>query len=383
VLAAFHIVNFRSLAYLTWPSSSELESFTCLVGRNGAGKSTVLQALSFVSQLISGNVDDWLANRGWSPRDLTNRWSGKDNIGFLVEFRIGDEIIHWNGIYNPSRKRCSHEVLEFVDSSEPLILVSRGRLKFKGGPKGREIEMELGLTNYQGSCLSFLNISKLPQKVQEVVKILQGLRCLDTLTPERMRRRTKSATDIGHGGENLSAYLASLTQTQRDHLQRDLKEFFPTVGRLQTQTLKAGWKQLKLTENFGNNSGEFTNRDLNDGMLRVLAILAECNGSDRICLFDEIENGIHPELAGQLVRYLIEKSKEKQIIVTTHNPMILNYIPDEQARKSVHLVYKDGNGATQTRLYFDSKITSDKLGLLGAGEVYVDTPLAQVECGES
>jgi predicted ATPase len=377
------IRNFRSLADLTWPSSSALESFVCLVGRNGAGKSTVIQALSFVSQLTSGNVDDWLSNRGWSVKDLTNRWSGKVNIGFHLGFKFDTQTVYWSGVYNPSRKRCAQEDLRFSGSDEPLLTVKGGQVKYKGGHKGREIEFELGLTNYQGSCLSFLNTSKLSEEVQEVVKILQGLGCLDTLTPERMRRRTKAATDLGHGGENLSAYLASLTQTQRDHLQQDLKEFFPTVGRLQTQTLKAGWKQLKLTENFEHNSGEFTNRDLNDGMLRVLAILAECNGSDRICLFDEIENGIHPELAGQLVRYLIEKSKEKQIIVTTHNPMILNYIPDEQARKSVHLVYKDGNGATQTRLYFDSKITSDKLGPLGAGEVYVDTPLAQVECGES
>lgn len=381
MLSYFRILNFRSLADLSWPEVAEdgdepLQSFLCLVGKNGAGKSTLLQALSFVSQVAAGNVTEWLKFRGWATKDLNNRWSGKVTIGFSIGFRIGEETIYWRAKYNPTLNRCTTESV-LLEDGPVLLSLKGGQVVFNSGKKNER--MEMALTTYQGSCLSLINPSKLPSLVQKLVEVLHGLKFLDTLTPDRMRRRTKTALDLGHGGENLSAYVASLTTEQRQHLAEDLRKFFPTVSRLQTQTLKAGWKQLKLLEDFGDLTSEFTNRDLNDGMLRVLAILAECNGPDRICLFDEIENGIHPELAGQLVSYLIEKSATKQIIVTTHNPMILNYIPDEAARKSVHLVYKDKKGSTKTRLYFGSKITADKLGPLGAGEVYVDTPISTVE----
>ena len=38
----------------------ELANFTCLIGMNGVGKSTVLQFLDFLSQLMRGDVKGWL-----------------------------------------------------------------------------------------------------------------------------------------------------------------------------------------------------------------------------------------------------------------------------------------------------------------------------------
>ena len=47
------IKNFKSLENVTF----RLGKFNCLVGMNGAGKSTVLQALDLLAQLMHGNVD--------------------------------------------------------------------------------------------------------------------------------------------------------------------------------------------------------------------------------------------------------------------------------------------------------------------------------------
>lgn len=55
------ITNFKSLAEVHIP----LGQFNCLVGMNGAGKSTVLQALDFLSQLMRGDVSGWLERRQW------------------------------------------------------------------------------------------------------------------------------------------------------------------------------------------------------------------------------------------------------------------------------------------------------------------------------
>lgn len=79
-------------------------------------------------------------------------------------------------------------------------------------------------------------------------------------------------------------------------------------------------------------------RHINDGMLRLLTILAQTQTSHSFLLFDEIENGVNPELVERLVNVLL--NAPQQVLVTTHSPMILNYLPDNVARESVMFIYR-------------------------------------------
>jgi len=55
----------------------ELTKFSCLVGLNGSGKSTVLQAMDFLSQLMVGDLDGWLEERHWERADLNSKLTKK------------------------------------------------------------------------------------------------------------------------------------------------------------------------------------------------------------------------------------------------------------------------------------------------------------------
>ena len=94
-------------------------------------------------------------------------------------------------------------------------------------------------------------------------------------------------------------------------------------------------------------------------------------------LFDEIENGVNPEITEDLVDALVKSSK--QIMVTTHSPMVLNYLEDEQATKSVIFVYKNKQGLTRSIPFFEIPSMKEKLSVMGPGEVFVDTELARLE----
>jgi predicted ATPase len=48
--------NFKSLVDFDLP----LAKFSCLVGLNGAGKSTILQFFDFLSQQVKGDMNGWL-----------------------------------------------------------------------------------------------------------------------------------------------------------------------------------------------------------------------------------------------------------------------------------------------------------------------------------
>jgi len=132
-------------------------------------------------------------------------------------------------------------------------------------------------------------------------------------------------------------------------------------------------------------SNGISSRHFSDGFTRILAIVSQIessavsgavNARDRILLLDEIENGIHPETLTKLVKYLA--NAPIQIVSTTHSPLILNYLSDPQAVESAMVLYRDFRGRTRSCRYFDLPSAKKKLGILGPGEVYVDTSIEQI-----
>jgi len=73
--------NFKSLVDF----EITLAKFSCLVGLNGSGKSTILQFVDFLAQLMRGDLTNWLKEREWSPTDLVAWRREKIPITFAVE----------------------------------------------------------------------------------------------------------------------------------------------------------------------------------------------------------------------------------------------------------------------------------------------------------
>jgi predicted ATPase len=72
--------NFKSLVNFELP----LAKFSCLVGLNSSGKSTVLQFFDFLSQQVRGDLSGWLKKRQWESSDLNSKLTHKRNISFEV-----------------------------------------------------------------------------------------------------------------------------------------------------------------------------------------------------------------------------------------------------------------------------------------------------------
>ncbi len=69
MIKCIHIKNFKSFGEVVLP----LAKFNCLIGMNGTGKSTVLQVLDFISQMMIGQVQDWLVSRNCPKLSLVAR----------------------------------------------------------------------------------------------------------------------------------------------------------------------------------------------------------------------------------------------------------------------------------------------------------------------
>lgn len=381
MLKQFTIDNFKSLTKFSFPpaqNNGTLPHFFCLVGANGAGKSTILQAFDFIHHLASGTLDTWIKARGWKLSELTSSFSDKRIITFSLVITEGNTTYTWSGSFNTVTSRCTTEAIFSNTNPTAAMSLSEGILRYKR--ENNRLTASAKDFSYTGSILSFLKSDpeSMPE-VSAVKKFLEGLKSLELLNPQLIKNRSREAEDVGSGGEKLAGYLSHLPKDSFEQIVMELKKFYPRVNQARPQSLRAGWKSYWITEDYKTTQKKYLETEiqhLSDGMLRILAIIAQVNSDRNFILLDEIENGINPELVEKLMDYLV--ASKKQILVTTHSPMVLNYLEDEVAKASVYLVYKTEDGRTRCGRYFGSSITQEKLDILGPGEVYVDTEIESV-----
>lgn len=379
MITRFKIDNFKSLVdFELPPSGHELGGFTCLIGLNGAGKSTLLQAFDFIAQIAIGGVQSWLDHREWKKGELVSNLGKKTPIiNFTVGFQISSgSKIEWTARFNTSQLRCTGE--KIVVGSETVLELDEGRLKVWRSNSTEVHEFEKVPFEYQGSVLSTLKLADARPEIAEVKAALQGLRSLELLSPQLMRKKARAARDIGASGEKLSPFLNQLPFNQQSALLGALKEFYPQLRHWSVKGYRAGWKSLRIFENYAKLSAVDAGH-INDGFLRVIAILSQQFTDHRVLLLDEIENGINPALVEKLMDFLVGLGRNgKQVVVTTHSPVILNFLDDDVARAGVILLYKTDDGRTQACRYFDLPETGYKLKALGPGEIFVDTDLTKL-----
>jgi len=372
MIREFYINNFKSLINF----QSQLDKFTCLIGLNGSGKTTILQAIDFTTQLIKGHVEDWLNMREWALEDLFYSSNPSNNISFLLKLQFKKSSYSWRGEFNGNTLTCPFEKIVNDISGEILFEVT-DRAYHIGNNPHKPIEFK-----YQGSILSALQNEVLTEELINIRDFFVSVKSTDLLSPQLMRKRARQAdNDLGLGGEKLSAFLHDLSDVQKNEINQLIKEnFSPRFESFETTTIQAGWKKLSVTEKIipvlETARLRTEAKHVSDGLLRLLAILSQMMSSSQVLLFDEIEDGINPEIVEKLVDLLI--STPQQIITTTHSPIVLNYIEDEQAKKSVILTYKNKKGITQQRPFFTIKGVAEKLEILGPGEAMLDVNLNEL-----
>jgi predicted ATPase len=88
---------------------------------------------------------------------------------------------------------------------------------------------------------------------------------------------------------------------------------------------------LQLVETFGGEERSIDAAVLSDGTLRVLAVAAAVLSVEpgSLVVIEQIDNGVHPSRARQLMSTLQDVADKRNIrlLVTTHNPALLDAIP--------------------------------------------------------
>lgn len=340
MLEEITIKNFKSIT----DDTISLGRVNVFIGENGSGKSNILEALMFASiaeTYSTIDTDILFANgvRVSKPSLILSSFDGKkqqENIEINLEF--SDSEVKYrlkpenkNDIFSKWKFALSDTVISNNELAEDLIPVYVNREKY--------FKQKQNLTDLNKFIIYTLN-----------TEALRGI-------PEFQRSRK------GIYGETLDILVGELNKKQLE----ELKEYLYTITWLndifidnKDELKQKGYKlnQSKSLLYFKDKymmkkNNIFSVENANEGVLHVLFYLALLinTKTPRLFAIDNIETALNPHLCRHLMTEMCKLAKlhEKQLLITTHNPAILDGLDlfDDEIR--LFEVNRLDNGNTKTR----------------------------------
>jgi predicted ATPase len=371
MIKSLYIDNFKALNQFT----IDFQPLTLLIGANSVGKSTVLQALELLAYFTkgkeNGELNNYLIQQGWSAKDLKSTLSRKRHITFILKIEIEKVEYAWTVILNV-KGDLFEVVKEEIKNESGFILLNRE------GDHGEYYSIQQptgGFIIPMVTSAFILFNQKFNEDFPELAAIKKALNSLamfdfSSTTSLKSPNKLSLKSNIGRNGENLAAYLYQLSKEDLAKLSDELRVYAPFFEKIKITKKSRGEVEIDIKEKFNNNHIDATH--LSDGMMRLLAILtlALTESGHQTILIEEIEDGINPNLAGEVIKTLLKVTEDtnQQFILTTHNPLILDWVPVE----SIHFLYRKPDGQVQQKKFKDSPIVLQNLDYMNPGEIWIN-----------
>lgn len=359
------IDGFKSI----WSETIELGQLNVFLGTNGAGKSNLLEAIAMVSSSLEGGIDyERLARRGSrlsSPEIFRSAFKGKDRRHtFKLGMSIGD--VH----YNMSVRSVS-TFSYFSESIKHKNKIIAGRSNNGATLLGNSFNSKL---DPKRSIFPFLQAIR-PKEISEDEELpadlltkVEKFAIYSPSTPilRGIAADSSSKAPLGIYGGRLAEALKEVIQEKNSlpDLRRffRLLDWFKTIGTtsdteqdLISEHVNLGRVKLKYEDNYMKSTfNKLYAYDVSEGALFVLFVLVLLihRESPPIFALDNIDNALNPGLVSNLMSHIVQilkDNKEKQIMLTTHNPSTLDGMDLFNDSHRLFIVERNEEGHTKCR----------------------------------
>lgn len=384
MIKSFIFENFKSFR----KAKLDIENLTILVGTNASGKTNAIEGIKILSETASGLELSMLLD---GTKNIEIRGGSKGCARFNTDYFIIGCIIEYNQnidleyrlhikvgerIFVEEESLIKKEVL--VNEEEDFVFKTKKSRKdsadikvtYNNGKRGMNPDITCIRT---ASILSQLS-TKLPTETlaeksdhQLISFVLNHLRNMLFLDPQPSTMRSyirKVDIELRPNAENLSPVLYKLFKEKE--VKNKVLKFISKLPENEIREISfietpLDEVMVALHEAYGpqgviEGNGDYNNakgkdkqsfieaKRLSDGTLRCLAIIAALlsKESGSMILIEKVDNGIHPNRAQGLISAISEIAKERgiDVVITTHNPALLNAVNREEL-VGVVVCYRD------------------------------------------
>lgn len=385
MLTTFTLKDFKSFRKARMP----LGPLTVLIGANAAGKSNAIEALRLLSWLAQGqklssiqyvvnSVDRVVRGR---IVDLCRRGQAEFSLGCVtdrpqwnrldVKLGLRDGELHIVGetIDDPAQKLPLYTMDQPSTGVSTDAGVAYNNFAQGGNKPHVTVSDQMAVFVQFDSPTGFESRHKkaqdiIPQVARHYQTLLANILFLDPV-PARMRDYsfTSDSKRLLGDGSNLSSVLHRLwgnenessqqpPATQRDSILAFIQSLpEQNISGLDFLSGPRGEVMLQLKETFGGSPTAYDASLLSDGTLRVLAIAAAMLSATQgsLVVIEEIDNGVHPSRARHLLDSIrtIAERRGLRVLLSTHNPAMLDALPDAAVPDVVFCYREFGSGLSQ------------------------------------
>lgn len=324
-LQSLRIRNFKAVVDSKTVKLGPLAAF---IGNNGAGKSSLIEALETYQSIVRDGLD--IAMQRWLGIEHVRHkgQEAKERMGRVVnpisfELALGE---------SPRKVRRLSMTVNNDPAANRMLIVNERMTRLDGTWTERDPGGAMQSYGAGRSMLPF-SLDEAQVRVADEVLAWQFL----TLSPERMglpvpQQRTKGSVRLASDGSNVADFLLDLRRQDANAFNGIVetmafvlpyaKDIQPTLTSSEIE--RKAW--LQLSEDTFKVPGWL----LSTGTLRMLALLALLRHPTPppLIVVEEIENGLDPRSIHLIVEEIRSAvlSGVTQVIVTTHSPYLLDLL---------------------------------------------------------
>lgn len=346
-LSSVRIRHYKSLDDVNIDFSDRV---TVLVGPNAAGKSNIVDALRFVRDAVSFDLEHAISSRGGISR--VRQYSKTKPYKLSLQFKFLQDISETDSrsaeyefsieSLTASNYAVDHEQASYFESVRPGGLPKAASFaRDRQGVTRTKDEAQEKSTRVALDQLALRRIWTGTLPAGWILDHFIRDWRFSSIYPNRLREPSTPDKDtvLSEDGRNWASIIKALRRTVRgrqalERIREALRIVVPTFEEVSVASVGS-----YLVPNFrfslkGNDSVVFDPVQLSDGTLRVFGILLALYQvpAPKFLVIEEPEQTVHPGVLAVLADAFLEVSEVTQIVVTTHSPNLVDHFQPTDIR---------------------------------------------------
>jgi len=383
LLTQLSISNYKSLREVTLTP----DQFCVIVGANAAGKSNFADCIDFISEVYRHGLEMAVERKGgYANIAFRRQRRSKLPIEIRLTVEVGEDELAPGSRKDGTKRlfkiehyfafavqgasiRAPYQIVEEnltvrereqtewktvgsvkrTSQTESKISVLDERKREKSDkPTGSrlysdalfdfsrlELIYDKGMRNILASELLITSLGFVLLGMREVVRELGSMRVFQ-ISPSKSREVgvPTPGPEIDRWGGNLPAVVDAVSKnspSQWDLVMETMTAILPDLTGIDVDYTPS--RRLSLFFREAETGTVWSVEEVSDGTIQTLALLmAITDPSVSLVVVEEIENSVHPWIIRRVLDVCRESSTTKQIILTTHSPIVINSVRPEDVR---------------------------------------------------